>query len=240
MILVIGASGATGRLVVEQLMLAQVQVRVLVRQSSAQLETLKANPQLDVRVGNIAELNTRELEALVADVKTVICCLGHRATFQGIYGHPRRLVRDAVQSVCQAIANKDSGSPVKFILMNSTGCTCESLHERPPLAHRAVVALLRLCLPPHPDNEAAAKLLRARSPAKEGIEWVVVRPDSLTNDAQVTAYDVHPSPIRDAIFDAGKTSRINVAHFMCQLALDPALWQQWQGCSPVLYNQDQG
>ncbi|MCG7536910.1 NAD(P)-binding oxidoreductase [Pseudoalteromonas sp. OOF1S-7] len=237
MILVIGASGATGKLVVEQLLLAQELVRVLVRPSSVHLQEFKASQQLDVSVGTISELSSAELDALLSGVKAVICCLGHRATFQGIYGHPRRLVSDAVNSVCQAIDR--SNAHVKFILMNSTGCRNEALNECPSLAHRAVVALLRLCLPPHPDNEAAARSLRVYSPAITGVDWVVVRPDSLVDEAKVTAYDVHPSPIRDAIFDAGKTSRINVAHFMCQLALDPQLWQHWQGQSPVIYNQSQ-
>ncbi|WP_125719257.1 NAD(P)-dependent oxidoreductase [Pseudoalteromonas rubra] len=236
MILVIGASGATGKLVVEQLLLAQQQVRVLVRPNSAQLEVFKASPQLDVRVGNIAELSSSELDTLIRGVTAVICCLGHRATFQGIFGHPRRLVSDAVNHVCQAIVKSRTDTPVKFILMNSTGCRDEAQGECPSLAHRAVVALLRVCLPPHPDNEAAARTLRAYSSAETGVDWVIVRPDSLVNEPEITAYEAHPSPLRDAIFDAGKTSRANVAHFMCQLVSDPHLWQQWQGQSPVLYN----
>ncbi|TMP33622.1 NAD(P)-binding oxidoreductase [Pseudoalteromonas rubra] len=239
MILVLGASGATGKLVVEQLLSAQESVRVLVRKCSIQLAGLKANPQLDVRVGDIAELSTNELNALVSGVQVVICCLGHRATFQGIYGPPRRLVRDAVRNVCKAIDKNQALTQVKFILMNSTGCRNELLNERPSLAHRATVALLRICLPPHPDNEAAARTLRAFPTVGSGIDWVVVRPDSLIDEPEVSAYDVHPSPIRDAIFNAGQTSRINVAHFMCQLALDSGLWLQWQGQSPVLYNQRQ-
>jgi len=41
------------------------------------------------------------------------------------------------------------------------------------------------------------------------IESVVVRPDSLIDSDFVTDYEVHVSPTRCAIFDAGKTSRIN-------------------------------
>ena len=69
------------------------------------------------------------------------------------------------------------------------------------------------------------------------IEWVVVRPDSLIDVGQVTAYELHPSPTRSAIFDPGKTSRINVGHFMADLITNDDTWQQWQGQMPVIYNK---
>ena len=68
------------------------------------------------------------------------------------------------------------------------------------------------------------------------IEWAAVRPDSLINEELVTEYDIYPSPIRSAIFDAGKTSRINVAHFMSRLIINDGIWQKWKGQMPVIYN----
>jgi len=68
------------------------------------------------------------------------------------------------------------------------------------------------------------------------IEWAAVRPDGLTDEDEVTPYDVHPSPIRSAIFDAGQTSRINVAHFMAELITDDGMWAEWKGRMPVIYN----
>ena len=53
----------------------------------------------------------------------------------------------------------------------------------------------------------------------------------------MTAYDVHPSPTRSAIFNAGKTSRINVAHLMAELVLGDEVWERWRGQMPVLYNR---
>lgn len=64
----------------------------------------------------------------------------------------------------------------------------------------------------------------------------MVRPESLTDELSVTDYDTYTSPMRSAIFDAGKVSRINVAHFISQLALDSAIWQKWQSQMPVIYN----
>jgi len=53
----------------------------------------------------------------------------------------------------------------------------------------------------------------------------------------VTPYDAHTSPTRSAIFNAGKTSRINTAHFMADLLTETARFAQWCGKMPVLYNQ---
>ncbi|MCG8701069.1 MAG: hypothetical protein MI922_23655, partial [Bacteroidales bacterium] len=58
------------------------------------------------------------------------------------------------------------------------------------------------------------------------------------NEEQVTAYEAFPSPIRSAIFNPGKTSRINVAHFMAELITHDDVWMQWKGKMPVLYNEE--
>ena len=59
----------------------------------------------------------------------------------------------------------------------------------------------------------------------------------VANEEQVTAYQVHHSPIRSAIFDAGLTSRINVGHFMADLITDDETWNKWKGQMPVIYNK---
>ena len=60
--------------------------------------------------------------------------------------------------------------------------------------------------------------------------------DGLTIEEAVTDYEIHASPIRSAIFNAGKTSRINVGHFMANLISDGDLWNKWKGQMPVIYN----
>ena len=63
-----------------------------------------------------------------------------------------------------------------------------------------------------------------------------VRPDALTDETEITEYDVYPSPVRNAIFDSGATSRINVGSFMAELILDESTWLKWKGHMPVIYN----
>ena len=66
---------------------------------------------------------------------------------------------------------------------------------------------------------------------------VVVRPDTLIDEKKVSEYEVHPSPIRSAIFNAGKTSRTNVGDFMASLITEDDLWRRWRGRMPVIYNK---
>ncbi|KAA3631620.1 MAG: NAD(P)-dependent oxidoreductase, partial [Proteobacteria bacterium] len=68
------------------------------------------------------------------------------------------------------------------------------------------------------------------------VEWVVVRPDNLVDRPEVSRYVVHRSPTRSAIFDAGVTSRANVAQFMADLMTGDALWRQWRYRMPVIYD----
>ena len=94
--------------------------------------------------------------------------------------------------------------------MNTTGNCNRDLEEKISFAERIVIGLLRALLPPHADNEDAADYLRVEVGQDDpGIEWAAVRPDGLIDAEEVSPYELHPSPTRSAIFDAGRTSRIN-------------------------------
>ena len=99
------------------------------------------------------------------------------------------------------------------------------------------MGMIRSLLPPQLDNENAADFLRTQLGQNNSlIEWVAVRHDSLVDEDKVSKYELHPSPIRSAIFNSGKTSRINVGHFMAELITDDETWQLWKGQMPVIYN----
>ena len=164
--------------------------------------------------------------------------MGHNMSLKGILGHPRRLVSDAARRLCGAIKANKPERKIKFVLMNTAGNSNRDLHERISLAQRSVIGLIRVLLPPHADNENAADYLRISIGQDDSeIEWSAVRPDHLTSDHEVSDYEVHPSPTRSAIFDAGSTSRINVGHFMADLITDDGIWNKWKGQMPVLYNK---
>jgi nucleoside-diphosphate-sugar epimerase len=236
--LVVGASGATGRLLVEQLLKRGQTVRVIVRSSDKLPEALTNDDNLTVICASVLELSDAEMAQHVRGCRAVASCLGHNLSLKGIYGPPRQLVTDATRRLCHAIQTNKSEGPTKFVLMNTAGNSNRDLHEPISLGQRFIIGLLRLLLPPHVDNEKAADYLRTEiGQNDETIEWAAVRPDNLIDEDQITDYEVHASPTRSAIFDAGLTSRINVAHFMADLITNEETWNQWKGQMPVIYNK---
>jgi NAD(P)-dependent dehydrogenase (short-subunit alcohol dehydrogenase family) len=235
--LVVGANGATGRVLVEQLLAQGEAVKVIVRSANALPDQLKQNERLTVTEASLLNMTDDALRTQVQGCRAVVSCLGHNLTLKGMFGHPRRLVTDAVQRLCLAIESTAPEVPVKFVLMNTTGNVNKQAHETISKRQSIVLSLIRHLVSPHADNEQAAAYLQTNiGPHKKLIEWTAVRPDSLIDKAAVTEYEVYASPIRSAIFDAGKTSRINVAHFMSQLIINDSKWQEWEGQMPVIYN----
>lgn len=236
--LVVGASGATGMHLVEQLLNQGQHVKVLVRSPEKLPESWKTNARLQIISASVLELSDKEMSEHVLDCQSIASCLGHNMNWKGIYGQPRKLVTDATIRLCNAVKVNKPKSPVKYVLMNTTGNRNRDLSEPISFGQKCVIGLIRMLLPPHVDNEKAADYLRTELGQNNAfIEWAAVRPDGLINEDKVTEYEIHPSPIRSAIFDAGKTSRINVGHFMATLISDNELWNKWKGQMPVIYNK---
>jgi len=234
-VLVVGANGATGRLVVDQLLSRNVEVIAIVRSP----DDFPHNPNLLKIKASVHNITIAEMAAHLTGCNAVVSCLGHNLTFKGIFGSPRLLVTDTVKCICNAIKYNKFECKIKVILMNTTGNSNRDILEVPPLSQRIVISLLRVLLPPHLDNEKAADFLRRKVGQNDSaIEWVAVRPDALTDETEVTQYDVHTSPLRNAIFDSGATSRINVGNFMAELILNESIWLKWKGHMPVIYNQE--
>jgi len=235
--LVVGASGATGRLLVKQLLNRGQCVRAIVRSPETLPKHLLDDHNLTVIKASVLELSDAELAQHVNECDAVASCLGHNMNMKGMFGHPRRLVTDVARRLCDAIKSNEAATPTKFVLMNTTGNSNRDLDEPISFAQKCVIGLLRLLLPPHVDNEQAADYLRTTiGQDDKAVEWVVVRPDSLLNEEEVTEYKLYPSPIRSAIFDAGQTSRINVGHFIAELIANGDMWNTWKGQMPVIYN----
>ncbi len=236
--LIVGATGATGRLLTEELLNRGQLVKVIVRSPDKLPTAVKNHDNLTVIRASVLDLSDAELAKHTKGCDAVVSCLGHNMTFKGMYGHPRKLVTDATRRLCDAIKVNTPEQRVKFVLMNTTGNRNRDLNEPISFTEKFVVGLLRLLLPPHGDNEQAADYLRSKIGQNDKlIEWAAVRPDNLIDEDEVTPYDVYPSPIRSAIFDAGQTSRINVGHFMAELITEDDIWQAWQGQMPVIYNK---
>jgi nucleoside-diphosphate-sugar epimerase len=233
--LVLGASGATGRLVVQQLLQKNARVRMVVREAAIVPAHITDNRSVEIVRGTIDDFNPEKMSGLTRDCDSVICCLGHNITFKGMFGHPRKLVANAVEKVVRAMQNAGTK---KLILMSTTAYTNKKDGETNPIGERIIFALLEALLPPHTDNMRAADHLVYTIGSDDSIEWVAVRPDSLFDEEAVSEYVLWNRKQRSPIFDPGRTSRINVSHFMAELLVNDRLWQEWKFKTPVIYNMD--
>ena len=236
-VLVLGASGGTGQLLIEKLLQKGVDVIAIVRNANSIKAMDDSQSSLQIVEADISEMSEINLAAYLNECEAVLSCLGHNLTFKGMFGHPRRLVTNAIKKTTRVIESIDSNKKIKIILMNTTGNSNRDIPEQPPLSQRIVISILRLLLPPHVDNEMAADYLRVHIGQKNKmIEWTAVRPDALIDEDEVSRYKLVASPERNVIFDSGSTSRINVADFMSDLVINAELWDEWKGKMPVIYN----
>lgn len=212
-------------------------VTAVVRSLDGLPAAVESHENLSVVEASILDMSDAGMADLVQGCRAVVSCLGHNLTFRGVFGRPRRLVTDATRRLSTAISANAAQQPVKFVLMNTTANSNRDLDEPVSFAQKCVISLLGLLLPPHADNEQAAAYLRVTvGQGDPVIKWVAVRPDGLIDEAKVTGNKVHNSPTRSAIFNAGVSSRINVAHFMAELITDDSTWEMWRGKMPVIYN----
>ena len=232
-ILVVGATGMTGRSLVEQLLGMNHQVRAIVRATHKFSVEVLNNPGMTVIEADILDLTDGAMVEHVKDCEAVVSCLGHVIDFKGMFGEPKKLCTDVTQRLCDAIDKNSPPRAIKFILMNTVAVQNPDLEESRAWFERGLLTLLHHSLPPHADNETAADYLyRVVGKSSRYIEWCSVRPDSLIN-AALSPYQINESPIT-GIFTGRPTSRANVAQFMVKLIEDPELWDKWKFRMPVI------
>ncbi len=233
--LVLGASGATGKRLVEQLLSKSQKVKAIVRRSANIPQAWKSNPDITLIYADINSISSDEIAEYMNGCNAVASCLGHNINIKGILGKPKRLVADAVRLVCQTVQKNKSNQSIKFILLNTVAVQNKDLNENASISQKIIISIIGFLLPPQADNEEAADYLRLEVGNKNPkLNWVVVRPDTLI-DADLSEYEIIPSPSR-SIYKPAKSSRVNVANFMANLISDSLLFDKWQGQMPVIYN----
>lgn len=237
-VLVLGASGATGKLIVSQLYRRNINSRIVVRRNVSLPEEILNNKIIEIVKGNISEFDYTANVKLIEGCDAVVFCLGHNITFKGMFGKPHMLVYTSLKNICDAII-KDSNEKFKIILMNTTGHINKEAPEQRSIGEKIILSILKVLLPPHRDNVSAASyLLQVIGRNNPKIEWIAVRPDTLIDHKKESPYEIFESPTRSPIFNAGKTSRINVSHFITELLTNNELWQRWKNKMPVIYNKE--
>ena len=234
--LVLGANGATGFNVVSQLLNHGISVKAFTR-NIEKFNSIKSSKYLEIIKASILDIDNQKLKQYLSDVDAIISCLGHNISLKGIFGKPYTLVTDSLIKIVSIINERNANRTIKIILMNTTACINKLQDEKFNKKENLVMKIMRFLLPPQRDNESAIEYLFDKiSMYNKIIEWIAVRPDTLINEVEISEYTVHPSPIRSPIFNAGKTSRINVADFMVNLLKDDELWGKWKYKTPVIYN----
>jgi len=222
---------------VNQLLEKGHEVKAFARNITKFSTEIITHKKFDVIGTSVLDMSEEELENHTKGCDAIVSTLGHNLSFKGMFGNPRQLVTDSIKKLCK-VSENTKNKPVKIILMNTVGCKNKDLKEKVSFFENCVFFLLRYLIPPHSDNENAANYLRTLiGQNHSNIKWVAVRPDSLINEKEISPYTTHSSPIH-TLFKPGKTSRINVAHFISELISNEKIWIEWKGKMPVIYNKE--
>ncbi|MEY9966943.1 putative NADH-flavin reductase [Streptacidiphilus sp. MAP12-16] len=192
-IIVFGATGKTGRQVVQRALDAGHEVTAFVR-DPARLDV--HHPQLHVSVGQV----TTDQAAVTAAVEghdAVISALGTARTLHGM--RSPTIMSQAMPVIIQAMTD---GGVDRLVFLSSFGVG-DSYAAAPPL----LKVMFRYFLGPvYADKAAAEKLLRDST-----LNWTLVYPVLLTNGPHTGAYR---SDVSVKLTGMPRISRADVADFM--------------------------
>lgn len=212
------------------------EVRIIIRSPDKIPAVVRNNPKLTViTVASLPDVSELVMTAYLDGIDAVIFSLGHVPSLKGMF-FLGLVVLDACKLVCDAITK--SGKSMRLIEVNSIGVPKPDGTEiKRGFGTALILGIMGSIVPPLKGSYQQAKyMLKDIGRDNKLIEWVLVRPDSLLDEAELTKYEVHDS-IPWSLFKARSTSRINVADFMCKLALNDDLFERWKGQFPVVINQ---
>ncbi len=228
-VLIFGATGGIGSHALVRLLDSGVAVTAIVRDESRLPAAAKGHAQLSVVVARDGHLNM-ELEPYVRGCSAIVSCVGHPLSRKGIWGEPKRLCVDTTRKVCEAVRALSPAAPMKYIVINTEGVDrVDGADPRRGLMERIVLGLLYYALPPHADNMATVAYLHNEVAGERNphVEFCAVRPSDLTDKVPATEYSLNAT-LQNGIFAPGSTRRVNVGHFMADLATKPDVWAQWK------------
>jgi uncharacterized protein YbjT (DUF2867 family) len=200
-ILVVGATGGTGRQLVAQALERGYAVTALVRDPS---RLQAGHPQLAVIQGDV--LDEGSVEAAMRGQDAVLCALGHKRFF-----YPTRILSEGTRNILRAM---ETHGVARLVCETSLGIGDSA--GRMGLYYTLFV--IPMILPFYFWDKARQERMIARSK----VEWVIVRPGSLTNRDK-RGRSCQGRPVGSFLWTV-RISRADVADFMLnQIASDTYL-----------------
>ena len=199
-IAVFGATGGTGREVVQQALADGHQVTALAR-DPGKLDI--TDPNLIVVAGSV--LDAAPVQRMLQGADAVVVSLGNTAN------NPDYVVSQGTQVILDAIARQ--GSPRRLIVVSSIGVG-DSKNQVPFAFKMLMKTVLRKAME---DKERQEALVKA-----SGLDWIIVRPGGLTDGPATGNYKSGLDPR----ISAGQVSRADVAAFILQQLTDDTYLRQ--------------
>lgn len=197
-VLIVGATGGTGRQLVEQALERGHVVTALARDPSAlRIE----HPRLTVVRGDV--LDYRSVEAAVRGQDAVLSALGHKRFF-----YPTRILSEGTRNLLRAM---ETHGVQRFV--------CETALGIGDSAGRMGVYYTFFVIPVILPFYFWDKARQERLIAASAVSWVVVRPGALTNGAKRGRYR-HGRTVGNFLWTV-RISRADVADFMLNQMTDP-------------------
>ena len=190
---VFGATGGTGKQVVEQALAAGHHVTALVRDPAKLTIT---HPALTVRRGNVLE--PEDVFNSVSGAEAVVVSLGSTAN------NPDSVVSKGTANVVDAM---QKAGVARLIVVTSLGVG-ESKDQVPFFFKALMATALRKTMQ---DKEAQETLVKA-----SGLDWTIVRPGGLTDGPRTGQYRYGLDPK----LVAGQVARADVAEFVLKQLTD--------------------
>lgn len=209
-LIIFGASGATGRLLTEQALAAGHRVTAFVR-NPANLDI--QHPLLTKRAGDALD------EAAVREAVK-----GHDAVLSTLGSPANRIGIIRSQGTLNIVKAMQSAGIRRFVCQTSLGYgDSRPTLRRTPFVFRFIIVpfILKKGFADHALQETYIR--------NSGLEWVIVRPGSLT-DGPLTGQYRHGFAATDPKIRV-KVSRADVAHFMLQQIQSHAYLRQTPGIS---------
>jgi putative NADH-flavin reductase len=196
-IVIFGASGKTGSLLLEQALDEGHEVIAYVRRAGS---IIRQHPRLKVIAGSLSD--TGSLKDAIVGADACISTLGGNSL--------TKHAPEIIQGINNIILQMEQSGVMRFIYLSSLGAGASRFYMGPVVRFLLGDILLRVPLADHNMNENRI--------AVSQLNWTVVRPGGLTNGPK-TGKMKHGSE-KITLKGSSSISRANVASFMLSQLLD--------------------